>query len=504
MADMLNTRPLDHSQAGMDYKPISGWAVAALTVSSLFVAYIGVISVTALYTNRPALSNDWKFGIIGLVLAIAARLHIKRSEGTRVGLRYATTAWWLSVVGGATFFAYNLASKIALKQQAEVAATEWFDLLKQGKSDPVKLNQAFLKSIEPTRRQNIDPSNTAELDANFGGGPLPGFRNSDLVRHFERNGEDVSVDSLGVSALEQIDTGYKLDYTFRIRSPEGIANLSVTLFASEVEIRLDDGSKKMSREWHIVMPQGGLTIESSTTYGRLLQMLQDEAREAAMTWMQQYSSRQSAEFYLMTLPVRERPALAAVLDAIRIAMFKIGGIPVPPLALTAIPKVVLTPEEAKVESVVFHALYANGFFGIGTVTEDKKNRLREAFRVGMMLRGGESRLINLETAPQITVTNQEVRYTFPVDMALAGGGFSGARLVLVSQNPELVAQLTDLYAKGKSSPESLDEAQVTSILQRMPRDWRVARLETTLESLVAPKQSPGGGPPAGPPPGAGH
>jgi hypothetical protein len=499
MGDMLNTRPLDQPKAEIDYKPISAWAVAALTVSGIYVLYVGVVAATALHTGRPALSNDYLFALIGFVLSIMARAHIKRSEGTRVGLQYATLAWWLSIVGGGAFWAYNVASRIALREQAKDAATEWFDLLKTygkdskaGKPDStVVVNQAFLLTQEPTRRQGIDPGNASALDANFGGGPLPAFRNSDLVRYFERNGEDISIKSLGVSTWEQIDAGYKLDFTFELRSPEGIANLNVILFGSE-------GKNIAGREWHIVMPQGGLTIQSSTTYGRLVQSLHDEARETAMTWMQLFTLKQNAEYYLLTLPAKDRAPLAAALDATRIALIKVAGMPVPPLTFTAFPKITLTPEEAKSGLAVFHALQARDFFAVGTVTDDKKNQLRDAFRVAMMMRGGESRLINLETAPQINVTSQEVRFTFPIDMALGGrtGGFCGGRLVLVSQSPQLVAELNDLYGKGKANPEAkIDEAQVSSIMQRYPREWRVARLETTLEPLQAPKQGPGAGMP---------
>jgi hypothetical protein len=495
MADMLNTRPLDHSVVEIDYKPISAWAVAALTVSGLYALIIGTIAITALYVRQPALSSAWIFAGVGLFLSIIARAHIKRSEGTRVGLRYATIAWWLSVIGGITFFAYNITSKFALKQQAERAATEWFDLLKQSKNDPVKLNQAFLLTIEPTRRQNIDPGNSSELDANFGGGPLPGFRNSDLIRYFERNGGDVSVESLGVSNLEQIDTGYKLEYSFQLRSPEGVANLNIVMFGSE-------GKNIVGREWHILMPPGGMSIKASTTYGRLLRHLQDEAREVAVTWVQQFTAKQSIEYYLSTMPADKRAGLAAVLDAIRIAFQKVAGVPAPPLVLTAIPDVVVPPDEAK-DRIVFHALQANGFFNIGTVTEDKKNRLREAFRVGMMLNGGESRLVNPDTAPQIRVTGQEIRYTFPVDLSLAGrtGGFCAGRLVIVSQSPQLVAELDDLFGKGKAHPEANDDSQFNLLTQRSPRNWRVIQLETNLEPLAAPKQGPGGGPPGMPGPG---
>ncbi len=496
MADMLNTRPLDHSVTEIDYKPISGWAVAALTISGIYIAWAGSIAVTALYYHRPALS--WFVVIlaaIGLVLSIVARIHIKRSEGTRDGLKQATIAWWLSVLGGVAFLAYLFASKLALEQQAERAANEWFSLLKEAGSDPVKLNQAFLQTIEPTRRQNIDPADSTGLEAHFGAGPLPSFRNSELLRLFERNGKDVEVASLGVSSLQQTEAGYQLDYTFQIRSPEGIANLNLVLFGSE-------GKNIAGREWHVGMPPGGLTIQSTTTYGRLLLLLQDEAREVGMTWMFAYKAKDSASYYLLTLPADKRAPLAAALDAVRIAIHKIAGLTVPPLSLVAIPDVTLTPNEAKPSDFPFYALNANRFFHFGTVTNETKRRMREAFRFGRMERGGESRLINLETTPQLLVTPQEIRYTFPVELGIPGTpmGFYGGRLVIVSRVPELIAELNDLYAKGKANPGAKDET-ANPLAQRPPRNWQAVRLEVNLEPLQAPKQGPGPGAGPGGPPG---
>ena len=506
MADMLNTRPLDHSATEIDYKPISGWAVAALVISGLFILVVGAIAATALYNKRPALSWFWIIlAAIGLVLSIVARVHIKRSEGTRAGLKQATIAWWFSVLGGAAFLAYFMASQVALKQQAERAAFAWFKLLKECKKDPSKINDAFLWTQDPAKREGVEPTDLTKLDALFGGGPLPGFRNSDLVRYFERNGEDVEVVSLGISSWEQIDAGYRMECAFRLRTPEGVANLNVILFGSE-------GKNIAGREWHILMPPGGMTFESSTTYGRLLNHLQDEAQQVATTWMRSFSNKESADYYLMTLPASKRRLMLAALDAARIAYQKTlafalqtnAELPAPPLSFTAIPDVTLSPDELKSPDLVFNALQANGFFGVGAVTEDKKSRLRHAFRIGMMLKGGDSRMVNPDTAGQIYVTPQEIRYTFPVDIALPTRppAVYGGRLVIVSQTPELVAELNDQYAKGKANPAAADESPFNLLSQRPPRDWRVLRLETNLELLAPPKQAPGGpggGPPGGPP-----
>lgn len=513
MADMLNTRPLDHSVTEIDYKPISGWAIAALSIASVYVLVVGTIAVTAFYNRQPTLPTAWLIlAVVGWVLAIVARVHIKRSEGTRTGLRQATVAWWMCVLGGAGFFAYILASKLALEQQALKAANDWFDLLKQSKNDSAKLNEAFLLTIEPTKRQDVDPSNLNELDARFGAGPLPGFRNSDLVRLFERNGNDVEAIPLGVSSWQQIDTGYQIDYSFQLRSPEGMASLTLVLFGSE-------GKNFDGRQWHFVMPQGGMTIQSRTTYGRLLAHLQDEAREFAMVWIQSYAGRQSADYYFMTLPIAQRLLFAVALDATRIVFQKVMAVtfgtnepfPSPPLALTAIPGVALSVNEAKSGSLVFNGLQANGFFGIGTVTEEKKEQLRQAFATGLILKAGDSRMINLETAPQIVVTSEEIRYTFPIEMGLPGKpqGFCGGRLVLVSQNPQIIAELNEQQAKMKqllndpAKPElPKDESSFNLLGNRPSRDWRVLRLETNLSPLSAPKQPGGPGGPGGPPGGA--
>lgn len=499
MADMLNTRALDHSVTEIDYKPISGWAVAALTVSGFYVLLVGLIAGTALYERRPALSGFFVIlAVIGLILSIIARIHIKRSEGTRAGLKQAAIAWWLSVLGGAAFGAYIYASKLALQQQAESVSREWFSLLKQGKDDPTKLNEAFLLTIPPSRRQGIGPENAAEIDANFGAAQLPEFRNSELVRLFERYGEEVDVVSLGVANWQQIDSGYQIDYSFQVRSPEGLADLNLILFGSE-------GKDFVGRQWHIAMGKGAMTIQSRTTYGRLLNHLQDEAREIGEAWQFNFVKGHFADLFAMTLPTADRKTVAA-LNAVQIAIVKVAGIPVGPISQLAIPTVARQAKDMKSADLLYNALQSNDFFAITEkISEEKKSRLRNAFQLKQMMKGGESKYINLETAPQMSVTPQEIRYSYPIEFMVAGGSgtqplLCGGRLVIVSHNPQLIAELIDQHAKGKSNPRAKDETPTNLLTSRPARDWRVLHFESNLELLQMPKSTPGpgAGPPGGP------
>lgn len=508
MADMLNTRALDHSVTEIDYKPISGWAVAALTIAGLYVLIVGTIAATALYEKRPALSVVWVIlAVIGLILSIVARIHIKRSEGTRAGLKQAAIAWWLSVMGGAAFGAYIYASKIALEKQAEDFSREWFTLLKQGKDDSTKLNEAFLLMMPPNRRQGIDPEAAAEL----GAAQWPEFRNSELVRLFERYGDDIAVVAIGVSNWQQIDTGYQIDYAFQVRSPEGIVDLNLILFGSE-------GKDFVGRQWHVAFGKGAMTTQSRTTYGRLLNHMQDEAREVGEAWQFnlghgregfEVNSRQGhiADVYAMTLNPAERKIIAAF-NVAQIGIARAGGLPIGTFSLLANASGIPPTNDSDSEDRLFHALQNNGFFTITEkISDEKKTRLRDAFRFKQIMKAGESRHVNLDTAPQISVTAQEIRYSHPIEFAVPSGNTSkppiicGGRLIIVSQNPQIIAELFEQQAKGKANPTAKDETPINLLATRPPRDWRILRLESNLEPLQMPKTAAAQGGPDGLPPG---
>ncbi len=200
-----------------DYKPVSGVAVAAVLVAGAYVALMLGTTVFAMYSKRSALNIHllW-LAALGLALAVAARLHIRRSEQTRTGMACVQAAWWMSVLGGAAFGAYIMASQLAVQQQAERSTEEWFKLLREKKID-----HAFLFTLPPNVRQDIRSDDTESLELRFGPGPLSGFRNCELARFFKRNGEDVQTKLLGVNNFDQIENGYRLSLAYLLKSPGG-------------------------------------------------------------------------------------------------------------------------------------------------------------------------------------------------------------------------------------------------------------------------------------------
>jgi hypothetical protein len=485
----LPAPPPSRPASEIDYKPLSWLAVAAIAVAGAYLVFVLVTGGAALWYKKPTLNIFPLFlAGTGLVLAVVARAQIRRSEGTRDGRRMAGAAWWISVLGGAAYGAYLYASILALRQQSDKVALEWLDLLKQGKTD-----QAFLYVIDPASRQNVNPENRFELEGRFGGGLLPTFRSSELVRFYHRNGADVEVTPLGMSGWQQVEGGYQVESAFKLRAPEGSFTLNIMLIGSE-------GPNVAGREWHIRFSDQSLVTNSRTTYGRLLLELLGEAGGVSQAWLESLSRKMPAVAYIDTLPAAERGRYRALLDA------KMAGlvpyVPMEQLVRAALP---LAKQEQGADDPLAAALVDRGLFqveGAKFVTEETKAKLRGVWSLGDIAPAGKRRLQNPETGPQLTFDGKQVTFVLPVEVGLPGSpvGYAAGRLVLVSDTPELVKELKELKEQGKADPDRADTTQDELLRSRPSRNWRVERIETTLEPLQMQQRSgpPGGGGPGGP------
>lgn len=457
-----------------DYQPVSGVAAAAIVVASIFLAIVLVTAVLAFWNKRPAMNDKLLYlAVLAIGLSIAARLHIRRSENTRTGLKLASVAWWISVIGGVAFAAYIYGNIVALRQQSTNAASAWFELLKTGKH-----SQAFLITQPPMARQGVNADSEAELDSRFGAGPLPGFRNSELVRFFQRNGEEVTSESLGMSNWEQVDGGFRVELSYRLRSGEGTFQINLNMMGLE-------GKNVAGREWQIGTAEGSLIPLTRTTYGRLVLELQDDAFRYANAWLDTARAGLLEDATVSTLTPNEQSAMLARIVAKRLMWF--SG---PPFAFANVmPSIRKDPAVAE---TTFKDLSARDFFrfeGSPFLTEDKKKTFQQVWNIHLFHVAGRQRLQNPDRAPQLTIASDRIEYALPVEIALPGvpTSFSRARLILVSDSPQLVEQVNDLRKKGKAQPDVADTAP--QVLPNFPApEWRVLRLESNLEALPAAKQ----------------
>jgi len=451
-----------------DYRPLSGLAVAAIFVAGAYILLVLGTALVAISQKRPALNSTLLvLPVIGIALAIAARVQIKRSEGARIGLRLSGIAWWLCVVGGIGFGAYYGASYVALRQQSEKIAADWFDLLKKREVD-----RAFYYTIPPQFRQSINPAATAELEARFGQGQLPGFRNSELARFFKRSGDDVTIEPLGLTSLEQIDNGYKVDLSFAVRSPEGRYEVDLSMTGME-------GPNFNGREWQVTVGEGGLLAKGLTEYGWLVNELEREALPLANSWLATLQTRQFDETMVLALPEAERPLQLAMLLARRMA--------------APLPLLIGNSPENDAATRAFKQLSRNGFFVLDPgvpETAEKKELFRQAWMIGSMSPAVPMRYLDSETSPAMSVTREAITYTLPLEIRLPGMPimFARGRMVLAVESKEVVEALA--AAKARCGPgAAIAQTPIGIGLNALPpRHWRVVRLESNLEPLQVPSR----------------
>src|SRR5262249_1282 len=145
------------SEAG--YQPLSSLAIAAIGVASLTTVWMLATIWAARAAGKPAINHSaFMAALVGIALAVPARIQICRSEGTPRGPKMANVAWWLSVLCAGGYGAFYLATEVAVRQQAEDFTRLWFG--KVLKSPP---EAAFVYLIEPSLRLQIDENDVATI-----------------------------------------------------------------------------------------------------------------------------------------------------------------------------------------------------------------------------------------------------------------------------------------------------------------------------------------------------
>ena len=233
------------------------------------VAFVLVLLVLGLggyafFKHKPLL-NAWflAVAVVGFLLSVVARIQIRRSEGTRSGMKLATIAWWVTILVGAGYTTYLYATKFVLDRQSEEFTMAWFSNLKNlSDPDPAVQEQnfyeAFWRTLEPNARSYIDPKNKEQMELDYAT-QLAGFRSSRIVRMFQQSKKDeIQVESNGIANWEQTPTGYQVDRMFQVRCPLGVFDFAVHMPASE-------GKNYEGRQWKI-MPSDP-TARAITSFG---------------------------------------------------------------------------------------------------------------------------------------------------------------------------------------------------------------------------------------------
>lgn len=503
---MAELTPLSTSQRPTDgaYQPVSGFAVAAIIVTGIFSLGLLGIFYSAFTSSRTPMTYELLFiAIVGFGLAIAARVHLKRSEGTRTGYGLANTAWWVCVLGGVGYAAFLYANEYFIQRESNEFAEKFFDQLKADKP-----HHAMMFVLEPAQRSAANPDNPEQFESAYA--PLFGpFRNHELVRQFRRNGKNIELEHVSAVDIGQEAEGFKATHIYSLKTPEGIFEARLGLKAAEAK----KGGKPQWRVNSKPTLAMSLSPRELSEYGRLLVDLEGEVNSMVRDWTMSISRGQRFRAQVMTLPgnLREQMDQAIVNLALvgggpgTIWNFAPGFLPEDrrktPEAINTAALAVSGTLPTKFATFIdtTSELLDAGFFkrdlGETPLTPEQIALIRKYWRRAQMTLWRPENPSPPETlAPEPTrfiIEDNEIKVIVPIDwQPMETRGLIKASAVLSCTNPEVIRILKEAQARGYKSP---DRSNLT--LRELPsRQWTIKNLLSDVV-LIAPPSGPGGGPP---------
>jgi hypothetical protein len=296
------------------YQPLSILAVLGLGIALVYALVMVVCVIIALAKGSPWILEVWTvvFPLLAVLISLVAWLQIQGSEGTLGGRRLALAGIAVSLVVGLGYWAYFLATYIAIRQKADSVAREWMTDVGKGENEA-----AFWWALEPLKRPSrlpADPANDPafrkDLETRFNipgeGSSLVGlfsqFERSELIHILRQAGPDAHIESLGVSDWGYLPEGYYITLDYRLTTEEAAYDITITLHGNQAQHQEFEG-----RQWFIVFPKAGLHGEPRfTENGWKTGALRQESRNFLENWRARLGTGQVGEAFLDTCDAKDR------------------------------------------------------------------------------------------------------------------------------------------------------------------------------------------------------
>jgi hypothetical protein len=451
MADPT-TFPEEHVREPLIYRPISGFAIAAIIVAVSYALIVLLACIAGLSEATPVLLSPWLqvLAVIGAGLAIAAWVQIHRSEGTVAGMKLALSSLILSAFFGLGYGAYYVATYLAIRYQADTFVQGWFHKLQEG-----KINTAFLLTQDPAQRKNVNPEDEEGINARFpaagmarqmlGKTPLEVFRENKVVHIVFQGGPSTRITPLGVKDWAYEAGAYRVMRTYQIDTDEGAFEAQVIVKGTQSKTREYEG-----RQWSITT--GGLKLdhEEVSARGKEILALNEQTNQFLEEWGNKLVSNLLEEAFLDTREPAERTRLARQYDSRRAALpvLALGITTVAPWAGANFLVLTTSPEFDELARQLLLPGYAEQFHRLAILKTDKfragdvevRDQILTAVK-GMFapVRMGEPRLLALKpgyiSGYQTWKVDNAGRVQLPHDCRLSigvGGKFKYSALATIT------------------------------------------------------------------------
>jgi hypothetical protein len=495
------TFPEEHVVEPQVYQRVSGFALAGIIVASTFTLIMLVAAVWSLIEKTPLLlpvGVQMIPAVSGVLCGMGLWL-ISRSEGTLAGRKMALTGLLLSVFVGLGYTAYYSAAYFVVRQKAEKFNEEWFQKVENG-----KFWHAFIDTLEPEIRRNLNPDNTENMKARFNlrqtrsqtmeeKGRFDMFMEHPMIRFLRQGGPTVQITPLGTRDLDYKDGAYRVERTWRVTTQEGTVEMTIPVIGRNSPKREFEG-----RQWQIVWAEVSVAKAKETSQlANNVSQLRKPAQAFLVDWGKKLVEGDLEGAFLDTREVAERGKIQAEYRA-RMAAAGLAMGTLPGAAVLA-GVAVLEPETSR---QAFLPEYR------ATFTQGDRNGFLES----KDLQGDDPtwRTIGLYAARSMFGKPME---GVPVFQRLAAENTSALHVWKLERDRLVMPIDGKLGFFFGNVPRVL--LSVTFILETDPGDpdparkpsWRVARVELQQASDPARGMLGGGPPPGvsragGPPPGA--
>jgi hypothetical protein len=326
----------------IQYKPLSLLAVAGFSVSVFFALLILAFAVDGLLRGQPFFLPALLIllPLAGAVLSGLGLWEVQNSEGTRAGAKLAKWGLALSLVVGISYYVYQNVTGLAIIQQANSFLMDkdvdsgFFPRLQGSEVD---VRSAFLLTLAPNERSNVNPANKGEMERldmpspQATKGMVSRFLESYLVRVIRQAAPATVKIEPGTVKDWQYENGtYKINRTYRINTDDGSWDVPLFLISSEPEVAGD--KRKWRVEWMQLMP---LQAVSRTELGRKKLAFRRKAYEFLMNnstgLFQNLVLRKGFDVYLTEQRPQDREELRARAKALhaRTPLVAIAGTALP-------------------------------------------------------------------------------------------------------------------------------------------------------------------------------
>jgi hypothetical protein len=478
---------------GPAYQPVSGYAVAAACVAGAFVVALVLIVAFALASKRSALEY-WLLVLpaVGLVLSILARSHVKNAEGTRIGMKLANAAWWVSVLGGAGYGAYLYANEFVLERESATVADKFFNDLKAG-----RVESSFLCLVPPEERDRAAPDSGEGFAVAYAKSGFFEYRRHDIVRLLRRHGS-ATIERVGVKDVKQAEGAFHATHVYRMDCPEGKFEVQVKMTATEPK----RGGKPVWQIPNRPAPNISVKVLELSEFGLMTMELEQEAFQFARMWTMHLAQNHPVMAQGMTIPDADRLEMDKAVVAAAVA---VGG---PAFAVPLTPE--LLPADRRQARRV--ALYGPGLVVGGTAISptrlsqlafddlidqdffqrdeakspypvEKLAKLRDLWvnpRLGLAQSPRTMFDVMVQPeAPMMYMTANEMWVQIPAELFENAVTFDRCLIGVVCDNPEVVTALNAAKAKGSSSRATSSQGAAG-----LPdRKWRIGWLRSDLEAM---------------------